>query len=65
MLLQLCTERQREKKQREETEGEKRDIFSAGKSNVLVTVVIADTKQISSEGMLGKCFQFYELITAA
>lgn len=50
------TKRERKKKQRKETEGEKRDIFSAGKSNVLVTVVISDTQQNIFRGNVGQMF---------
>ncbi len=55
-VLHRETKRERKKKQRKETEGEKRDIISAGKSNVLVTVVISDTQQNIFRGNVGKMF---------
>lgn len=55
----------REEKQRRIEKERRRDIFSAGESNVLVAVVISSIQQISSEERVCKCFQFYVLITAA
>lgn len=64
--LRLGAERQKRGKAKGRKQRERRrDIFSAGKGNVLVTVVISEIQQTSSEGIWANVLQLYELITAA
>lgn len=63
-MLEFGTERQKGEKAEKQWE-RNRDIVSAGKSDGLVRVVISNIEKISSDGILGKSWWCYEVITAA